>query len=136
MPWPSPNNTETLWTSGSLAAGSNLLSIEYDQDSTRYLYARFWLGFSCSGTTADYTEMYILAKEPGGSNYPDGNEVVDPKDGLVHVWKTNYTNTTGHHASFEHCLLPNSDFKVLLKSENTQTLLATLKMQRYNEPTS
>ena len=138
MPWPSPNNAETLWSGCTLSSGGNVISSEYDQDSTRYLYARFYLEWACavSASAGDYVEMYILSKEPGGTNYPDGASNVDPKEGMVDVFSTDWADSSTHYLTKDHHLLPNSDFKVLLKSEVADTMEITFKMQRYNEPTS
>jgi len=139
MPWPLPNSPDTPVNAQAIGAGSNYISAEIDQDSVRYIYCDIFCQYQHGTAPAaqSYFEFYFVRKEPGGTNYEDGGTSVDPKSGLIASPTMDFNDTSTHYIMVaEHVLLPINDFKLLVKSESNQSCTLTVKLQRYNEPTS
>lgn len=140
--WAEPSAEVTLLSTemNTLGNGSRAVMASAHVNSgadQRNMYGDFELSLATQGSARSsgaYVELYILPTLDG-TNFAYGDASLDPSPSK---WRANFqydAATTARVAIIEGILLPNCDFKVLVKNQTGQAFAAsgnTLTMKKYN----
>ena len=132
--WKAPTARTSGISADTIAAGSNEIGSEIDNEVNldRYMSAELTWTCATASTENEVMELYILYSLDG-TNYEDGSDSVDPKKSPVAVFVDD-GGTAVQKQTVSGISIKPFAFKALLKSELTNSAASvTLDIETYNE---
>ena len=131
--WTTPTSRTTGIAAPSLSAGANYLgsAIDNDTNKDRWLHLDIEMTHGSSPTANTVHEIYLIYAIDG-TNYEDGGVSVDPSKNPTLLFAVK-AQTTTQRQSFVNIPIAPFKFKILIKSEVSQTATPTILAYTSNE---